>query len=124
MKDNVTMTLWEYIHNHTDEGSETFVRDSVYDTCTYFYNDVPDPDSMWDMSIDELMKQFNVVENPTQNDVICNISEVLEKHIKQFKKKDLFINYDIDDIMDSWDNAVSGYVSDKWMQKFVECLKN
>ena len=52
-----------------------------------------------------------------------NLSEVIESHIDNLKKEDLFNDCDIDAIMYDMDYIIAGYVSENWMIKFVNALK-
>jgi hypothetical protein len=54
--------------------------------------------------------------------VVCNFSDLIEKNMDKLKEADLFIDYDIDCIMSDFDNIISGYVSENWLEKFVNCL--
>ena len=111
------MTLYEYIEQTSDW--EITVWDEAYDMECYFYNEHKSKDR-WDKALNELSKLLEV-KDIKNNGVIVNLSEVVEKHLDKFDN--LFINNDIDSIMFDIDNIISGYVSEEWMEKFVEALK-
>ena len=52
-----------------------------------------------------------------------NFSEVIENKIEKLEEADLFVDCDIDSIMDSLDYVISGNVPDSWIKKFIEALK-
>lgn len=114
------MTLYEYL-KLTNDGEEVTVYDSVYDMETYFYND-EDPEDKWQTSMLELSKLLTVT-TINVNGVTVNLSEVIEKKIDKLKESNLFIECDIDCIMYDIDNIISGYVSEEWLEKFVNILK-
>jgi hypothetical protein len=114
------MTLYEYL-SLTAEDTEITVRDNVYDTETYFYNDIRTKD-VWNLSMIELSKKLTIVQI-TDNGVTVNLSDVIEKNLKALKAAKLFIRCDIDSIMDDIDNILSGNVPEEWLEKFVDTLK-
>jgi hypothetical protein len=114
------MTLFEYLQN-MNEDIELTVHDMNYDTETYFYNDIRMKD-VWNLSMIELSKKLTIVQI-TDNGVTVNLSDVIERNLKALKAAKLFINCDIDSIMDDIDNILSGNVSDQWIRKFVDTLK-
>lgn len=54
--------------------------------------------------------------------LVVNLADVIEKKIPQLKEADLFIVCKIDPIMDDINNILAGYVSESWLEKFVEVL--
>lgn len=117
-----TVTLYQYL-TQTETGLEIAVHDKDYDIEEmYFYNDIPDEDNKWQRTMLELAKLLIVTD--IQDDcVIVNLSEIINNKLKQLKNADLFIDCDIDSIMYDMKNIISGYVSEKWLEKFVNVLK-
>lgn len=110
-----------------EEGYEYTVHDVDYDTECYFYSDFESSDR-FDKALIELAKLLSVREivededgNPSK--LTCDISGLIEMHIDDLKRHKLFGSYDIDDIMEDWDNIISGYVSESWMETFVKAMK-
>ena len=114
------MTLYDYL-SLMEEGYELTVWDKDYDIESYFYN-VIDAEDLWDNSMIELSKLLNV-EEIHNNGVIVNLSKVIENHLEDLSKANLFIKCDIDLIMDDIERIISGYVSEEWMETFVNVLK-
>jgi hypothetical protein len=117
------MKLYDYLLKMED-GDELTVWDKVYDNETYFYCNHNDEDNLdlWDKSIRGLSKLLTV-EEIRPNGVIVNLAEIIEKHIDKLNI-DLFDNADIDDVMDRIDFILAGNVSEKWIEKFVNVLKD
>lgn len=113
------MTLYDYL-NLMPEGEELTVWDKDYDMETYFYGGKPD--DAWDKAMSDLSKLLIVAEI-RNNGVTVNLSEIIENKLGSLDKTDLFIRCDIDSIMDDIDNILAGYVSESWIQKFVDALK-
>ena len=113
------MTLYDYL-NLMPEGEELTVWDKDYDMETYFYGGKPD--DAWDKAMSDLSKFLTITEIRSGG-VIVNLSEIIENKLDSLDKTDLFIRCDIDSIMDDIDNILAGYVSESWMQKFVDALK-
>ena len=103
------MKLYDILVETDDEVT---VWDVDYDTECYFYGD--------DDNLLELSKYIDVVE-VRKNGVICDICGLINKNLNNLK--DLFEVDEVDDIMADWDAIISGYVSDEWMEKFVEVLE-
>ena len=113
------MTLYDYIKK-MEKYEEVEVCDDVFDMLTYFYNE-PQTDN-WQKSMMKLAKKLTVKKIVHSTKVIVNLSKVVEKNIDKLKQADLFIDYDIDEIMYDMDNILSGCVSEKWMEKFVKAI--
>ena len=114
------MTLYEYL-SLVEQGDEITVWDKEYDVEMYFDGGMGEDDE-WDKSISELSKLLTIVTiHPTG--VTVNYSEVIEKHLEDLDKADLFHKCDIDSIMYGINAIMSGYVSEDWMEKFVDTLK-
>lgn len=113
------MTLHDYI-SLMSEGEELTVWDKDYDMETYFYNDKPC--DRWDKSISVLSKLLEVKEIRS-NGVIVNLSEIIENKLDNLDKAELFVKCNIDSIMYSMGEILSGNVSENWMEKFVAALK-
>ena len=114
------MTLYDYLKLY-EEDTELTVWDSVYDMETYFYNTTDDGD-LWTKTMMELSKLLTITEIKADG-VIVNLTEVVETNMEKLKEADLFISYDIDDIMCDMDNILAGYVSEKWLETFVKAMQ-
>ena len=113
------MTLYDYL-NLMPEGEELTVWDKDYDMETYFYGGKPD--DAWDKAMSDLSQLLTITEIRSGG-VIVNLSEIIENKLDSLDETNLFIRCDIDSIMDDIDNILAGYVSESWMQKFVDALK-
>lgn len=113
------MKLYDYL-KLMPSHEELTVWDTVYDFETYFYGN--NTDGKWDKCLLELSKLLTIKEI-RRNGVIVNLTEVIEKNLPNLEKTDLFIDCDIESIMLDMDNILSGAVSEKWLEKFVENLK-
>ena len=110
------MTLYEYMQDCKDE--EITVWDVDYDMETYFYKNTSNDE--WDKAMVDLAKVLNVVEF-NNHGVTVDLSSQIEKNLD--KMTDLFNVCEIDAVMDGIDLILAGYVSEKWLTKFVEALK-
>ena len=114
------MTLYEYIRQ--TEDWETTVFDKDYDTESYFYkNDYNEELDSWDKSMEKLSKLLTV-ESISEHSVTVNLSELIESKMENLKEAELFRRTNIDAIMDDIDAIISGYVSEEWMEEFVDAL--
>lgn len=113
------MTLYEYTIQLDDD--ELTVADDVYDEWFYLYPDFDN--SVWDEYIAEICKELTVrkIDN---NVVFVNLSEVIEKHLEQIAKANLFHWNDVDMIMMGIGKVFAGYVGENWLKKFMEALVN
>lgn len=122
------MTLYDYISNYPDPDKDEFaVIDNVYDVETYFYEDILHPQDDWDKAMATIAKKLTVIrELPSTESgydydkVIVNLSEVIEKALPY--TKELFIDNEIDPIMDDIENILSGCVSERWLMDFAKVL--
>ena len=111
------MTLYEYLEQTTDW--EVTVWDKDYDIETYFYK--TNGKDKWDKAMNDLAKLLTI-SRFSKEGLVVNLAEVIEKKIPQLKEADLFIVCKIDPIMDDINNILAGYVSESWLEKFVEVL--
>ena len=113
-------TLYDYLLLQKD-GAEVTVLDNVYDTETYFYNQ---PNDEWDNIMFDLAKKLQIVK--INNGVVTvNLSDLIERNLSNLESlSDLFMECDIDLIMDDIDYILSGNVSEKWLKDFVNALKD
>lgn len=114
------MKLYEYL-SLMPKGEELTVWDKYYDTETYFYGG--EPYNKWDKAMSDLSKLLTI-EEIGNNGVIVNLSEVIENKLENLNKAHLFIECDIDSIMDDIDNILAGSVNENWMEQFVVALSN
>lgn len=114
------MTLYEYLKSR-ENGAEITVYDKDYDMEAYFYNDVPDDE--WSLAMEDLAKLVTITNIDVDNIVEVNFSGLIEQKLDNIKKTDLFIKDEVDSIMRCLHEVLSGYVSEKWLRKFVEALK-
>lgn len=115
------MKLYDYLILTVD-GTELTVWDKDYDTELYFYNDSPDEDDRWQTSMLELTEILTVIKI-REKGLEVNLSDVISNKIDKLKEANLFIHYDINSIMDDMENILSGHVSEEWLEKFVNVLK-
>ena len=114
------MKLYDYIKSRED-GAEITAYDKTYDMEAYFYNDVPDDE--WSLAMEDLAKLVIVTNIDVDNIVEVDFSGLIERKLNNIKKTDLFIKDEVDAIMGYLHEVLSGYVSEKWLRKFVEALK-
>lgn len=112
------MTLLDYI-KQTPEGEEITVWDNTYDIETYFYNQVEDS---WDNAMMKLASKLNVVDIQN-NGVVVDMYDLIERNIDNPEFEELFIDVDVDTIMEDMQDILAGYVSEEWLVRFVNCLK-
>lgn len=112
------MKLYEILEK--TDGNETTVWDKDYDMETYFYYSDSTTDK-WDMAMMKIAKALEVT-SIHDGGYECNISEVIEKHIGEEDFDSLFVDSDIDAIMDDIENILAGNVSENWITKFAETL--
>lgn len=116
------MKLYELIEL-SEEGQEITVTDTDYEMEIYFENkDLKEMDA-WDEAMIRISKLLDVVKIEKDFAVEVNLSKVIEDKIDEFEKSELFIDCDIDSIMDDIENIFAGYVSEKWFANFVEVLE-
>ena len=115
------MKLYDFL-SLTEKDYELTVWDEDYDIETYFYN-ITDAEDSWDMSMIELSKLLEI-KSFHNNGVVVDLSKVIESHLTAIKQANLFTDCDIDAIMDCIGYAISGNVSEEWMEIFVNTLKN
>lgn len=117
------MTLYDYLKLHKED--EIVVTDTDYDTESYWYwydesNIEENSDEFTTIRLSKLLK----VKKVNNWNVVCNISDLIEKHIGKLEESNLFNHCDIDSIMYDFDNIVAGYVSEQWFKKFVDILSS
>ena len=116
------MKLYDYlISNEVQNSDEITVWDTDYDLEVYFYKPEENPD-IWDKAKIKLAQNLEIDEILRDQTVIVYLSKLIEDHLKDLKKADLFISYDLDDIMDDLPNILAGDVSEEWFEKFVSVL--
>lgn len=113
------MKLYDYM-SLTPDMKEITVWDNDYDIETYFYGGSPKDE--WDTAIIELSKLLTVkrIENAG---ITVNFSEVIESRMEKLEAANLFIDCDIDLIMDNLNAIIAGNVSEEWLKEFVAALK-
>ena len=113
------MTLKEYILQ-MPEGDEVTVIDDTYDMEVYFYNQNFDA---WDDAMMTLASKLNVVSvADDDSDVVVDLYGLIERNIDNPEFPELFVNVDVDDIMDDMENILAGGVSENWLTRFANCL--
>lgn len=125
LKNHKSATLYEYMMKHSDEFEFT-VFDTDYDIETYFYNpsDPENPDE-WETAMLEIAKLLpinNSVE-PDIDEIIVDLGQLIMCHLETIKKTDLFSTNNIDEIVESMPSILAGNVSQEWMNKFIDVLK-
>lgn len=110
-------TLYDVLIENKDE--EFTVTDDTYDIEIYFsYLDGDD----WDKNLMEIAKVLDVKRITANGVVIVNLSEVIENKLAELENAELFIECEIDSIMEDIDNIFAGYVSESWMRKFANVI--
>lgn len=104
------MTLYDVLPR---DGEEFAVSDRDYDSEYYFY--FSDNGDKWDIAMMELAKKLTLT---GEHEV--NLSELIES--KMSNLNDLFIDCDIDSIMDDMENILAGNVSEEWLTNFVNMI--
>ena len=104
-----------------EDGCEIVVLDENYDVETYFYSGTGG--DLWDEAMLRLAKLLDIVNIKYTLAVEVNLSEIIENKIDELEKADLFIECDIDSIMDDIDSILAGNVSEKWLDRFVKVLE-
>lgn len=112
------MTLFDYLQ--LTNGQEITVNDKHY--YMEFYVDNAETTDDWGKAILDICKCIEVVKICENDAVETNFSDVIEANIDALDKADLFINCDVDAIMDDIDNIMAGYVSENWMRSFADVL--
>ena len=115
------MKLWEIIKKTPSTYDEVTVLDNVYDIEFYMYRPDADADD-WDKACVKLAKLLEVDEVCANGAVVVKFTELVESHLEELKKADLFIRCNIDDIMCDMHMIMAGYVSEDWLTKFVDVL--
>ena len=114
------MKLYDYLELMVTQ-EELTVWDDTYDMEVYFYGGTLVDDS-WSKSMQELSKLLYIKQIKSEG-VIVGFTELVENKMKELEQAKLFIHCDIDSIMCDMDNILAGYVSESWMEKFVNILK-
>ena len=116
------MTLYEYLKQNKAE--ELVVHDTDYDCESYwdYYTESECKTDLWDNSLMELAKKLDIVAY-SEYAVDCDISDLIERNIKNIAEADLFDINETEEIMGDFDNIIAGYVSENWFKKFVDCLE-
>lgn len=112
------MKLIDVINKHED-GDEVTVWDNTYDLELYFYKN--DDQDEWNKAMNKIASVLEVVEE-RDDGVVVDLYSLINKHLLEFKKLDLFFHYDVDFIMDSIEFIFSGNVSETWINKFADVL--
>ena len=113
------MKLYDYMKLVPD-GEEISIYDKEYDMEVYFYGG---ESTGWNKLMFRFAKLLTI-NKITSYGVTVNLSDVIEKHMNQLKKADLFTEYDIEIIMLEMEKILSGNVSESWTRKFIECLSS
>lgn len=109
-------------------SEEITVFDKDYDTEFYFngfkgFNVPENHMCAWDIALLNLAKYLEVT-NISRKGVEVNLSDLISVHMEKLKSADLFISYDMEDIMADMDRIMSGGVSEEWFTEFTECLSD
>ena len=113
------MTLYEILEL-TKDREEVTVWDRDYDIEVYFtYSEKNNDD--WDMSMMKLAKALTVTAIQGGG-YVCNIADVIEKHIGEPDFDEMFIDTDIDAIMDDIESVLAGNVSEPWLKRFADII--
>lgn len=114
----MTLTLLDYLKHR--KGETICVVDSDYDGEFYFeYGDDMDK---WDRAMNKIASKLTIEEFCTNGAVKVKLGNLIQKHMNQIIKADIFNSNDVDDIMNDMTEILAGYVSEKWLEKFANCL--
>ena len=112
------MKLAELLKKNADV--EWTVWDKDHDIEVYFSWSEKDE---WDKAMNKIAGVLEVAEcDEEETNATVNLSDVIEKNIDNGVFKDLFINNDVDSIMDDIEHIFAGYVSEEWLVKFADSL--
>ena len=111
------MKLYDYL-KLMPEGNELTVWDKDYDIETYFYSDRP-LDDRWGKSMWKLAEILDIIQI-NMNGVTVNLAEVIEKKLDEIST--LFVQCDIEDVMENIPNIFAGNVSEGWMERFINIM--
>lgn len=117
------MKLSELLINKDDEVT---VWDTDWDMETYFfgteYNGTEDD---WDKSMFEFSKLLDVTEySEEERSATVDMSGLIERNMDALEKSNLFTDCDMESIMCDMPEILAGQVSEKWLKKFVDVLKD
>lgn len=112
-------SLYNYLKE--EKENEVTVWDKTYDMETYFYYEA-DTSDPWNKAMMDLAKLVKITEEDDKG-VTVDFTELIEKNIDKLKESELFVRCNVDDIMCDMQNILAGYVSEKWLVKFVDILK-
>ena len=116
------MTLYDYL-NLMEHGEEVSVTDRDYNIANIYFYANHNPSDKFCVEINNLSKLFTITKILHGGTILVNFSEVIENKIEKLEEADLFVDCDIDSIMDSLEYVISGNVPDSWIKKFIEALK-
>ena len=119
------MKLYDLLKENPEE--EITVWDEEFGIETYFYGGTIEDkgNDEWDTAMYQLAKKLEVINTAIKDNRTCavvNLSQIIENNLDKLEKTDLFINCDVDSIMDDMPNILAGNVSEKWLTDFVEAL--
>jgi len=101
--------------------NEFTVWDKDYDIEVYFSWTQNDE---WDKAMCKIADALEVVEcDEEECTATVNMADVIEKNINNGVFEKIFINNDVDSIMDDIEHIFAGYVSEDWIKKFADSLK-
>lgn len=106
-----------------EEGQEITVTDFDYDIEVYFENKNVEERDAWDEAMVKISKLLDVVKIGEGFTINVNLSQTIEAKIDALENADLFIDCDVDSIMEDIENVFAGYVSESWLTKFAETLE-
>lgn len=104
-----------------EDGTEITVTDKDYYMESYFYSGAGG--DLWDDAMERLAKLLDIIEIKNDFTVETNLSELIENKIDELEKADLFIECDIDAIMEDIENILAGNVTERWLDRFVKVLE-
>ena len=123
------MTLQDLM-NET-HGKEITVHDTNYDMEAYFYGRSDwEPEKEWQeenkakQTLSSLLdiEDLDIDTDKENITATVNLSGLIERNLDKLEQEDLFINPDINAIMDDMQNILTGYVSEEWFEKFANAL--
>lgn len=63
------------------------------------------------------------VDDISPNRLILKVTELIERNLERDEFKKLFIDPDIDAVMEDWDSIMAGYAGINWYGKFADLVQ-
>ena len=113
-------TAYDYLKNGVEELT---VQDTDYDMQVYLYPTTPNSTDVWELCLERLAKILVVQEEINNETVTVNFSALIKPVITKLKEADLFVSYNLANIICDLPHIISGFVSEAWINDFVTILE-